>query len=58
VAVVLGFAYRNLCGEYDDAEEVVAVQVAQYGRHGLLQLLDLATDHGPTDVQHKGHVFP
>lgn len=33
------------------------MQVSQDGAHGLLELFQLATLHGPANVQHKDDVF-
>jgi len=49
--------YPDRGGEQHNAEQVSLVQVSQDGAHGLLQLFQLATIHGPTDVQHKDDVF-
>jgi hypothetical protein len=49
--------YLHLAVEQHNAEQVGLVQVSQNCAHGLLELFQLATSHGPADVQHKDDVF-
>jgi hypothetical protein len=49
--------YLHFGREQHNAEKVRLFQVIQDGAHGLLELFQLATVHGPADVQHKDDVF-
>jgi len=49
--------YLDPGGKQHNAEQVSLVQVSQDGAHGLLELFQLATLHGPADVQHKDDMF-